>query len=609
MVALTTQLFRFTNEGLHYLQPARRKLFPELEEARSNRQELKHAPQTRHVLQQAQAFLAESAQIPQTSYTAYRQFRRIGERSSFQTLYFLKRAQLSAGALLLFLGETARKDMVQDYLWSICEESNWVVPAHENRPIDLFAAETGFLLAETLLLLEDTLDEEVRHRVRTEIERRIFDPYLRFYQLHDWYQRGSNWNGVCNSSIAATFLLLEEEPARLKRALEIALTGLDAFLDTAFAEDGSSGEGVSYWQYGLMNFIALADFLYTLSNGVIDLLANEKVKRIAAFPLKLQLSGSNFASFADCDEHVHFHPGILAQLAKRTGENGLLSLLSGSVEFENDWRLPMVLRDILWWNGNRPPATQPTNAWLPAGGIARVVTHMASDLPLVLSVKAGHNDEQHNHNDVGSFVLHAAGENVLTDPGRGLYSRDYFGDRRYENIFANSYGHSVPRIDGELQGTGQMFAGKLVEVAEEGQTGEPGLVALEFATAYACPDLRSARREWRLSTEDNGAGVLQLRDTFVFAEEAHEIEEAFITWLECEVDGATARIYGQQTVTSLTIEQGAKGTEETGLHFQLEYLEQQSKANQKPEVLKRLSVTFPRGKVIEAIVHIAVHKR
>lgn len=600
---LSEMVIHLTHERLQYLQSDRRKLFPELKEARDQIQKLAQAPQTQDVLRQLPYTLENSAQIPQTNYTAYRMFRRFGERDSYQTPYFLKRAQLSTGALHLFLGQTAWKDLVQDYLWNICEESNWVLPAHEDRPIDLFAAETGFLLAEVLLLLEDALDEEVRHRVRVEIERRIFDPYLRFYHLHDWYLHANNWNGVCNSSIAATFLLLEEEPARLKRALEIALIGLDAFLDTAFEEDGSSTEGVSYWQYGLMNFVALSEFLYALSDGVIDLLASEKMKRIAAFPLKLQLSGSSFASFADCDEHVHFHPGMIARLAKRTGEEALLTLLAEPAALESDWRLPMMMRDILWWDGARPATIQPTDSWLPVGSTARLVTHPTSNLPLVLSVKAGHNDEQHNHNDIGSFLLHVAGENVLTDPGRGLYSRDYFSARRYENIFANSYGHSVPRIDGALQGTGRAFSGELLVVSPEGEKDASKSVALEFAAAYACSDLKSARRELRFSTEEAGAGTLWLRDTFTFAEQEHEVEEAFVTWLDCEVDGSTARIYGQQTETSLVLEQQAGG------NFQLEYLQEQSKANQKPAVLKRLSVTLPRGKVVEAVVRITVRSR
>jgi Heparinase II/III-like protein len=372
-------------------------------------------------------------------------------------------------------------------------------------------------------------------------------------------------------------------------------------VSTTCEEDGSSSEGVSYWQYGLINYVALAEFLYTLSSGSINLFATEKMKRIASFPLKLQLSGSNFASFADCDERVLFHPGILARLAKRTGEDALLTLLADPVELESDWRLPMMLRDILWWDGNRPQAVPLTNAWLPSAGIARVVEDIAPELPLVLTIKASHNDEQHNHNDIGSFLLHVAGENVLTDPGRGLYSRDYFSAKRYDNIFANSYAHSVPRIDGELQGTCRAFSGKLLEAPENGETDRQ--VVLDFAAAYACPDLSSALRELRLSTEADGTGTLWLRDTFVFAEKTHEVEEAFVTWLECEIDGATALIYGQHTETSLTIEQAP------GLNFQLERLEEESQANQKPGVLKRLSVTFPRGKVIEAVLRITVRKR
>jgi hypothetical protein len=122
----------------------------------------------------------------------------------------------------------------------------------------------------------------------------------------------------------------------------------------------------------------------------------------------------------------------------------------------DDYSRKRASNDALQWRSwSRPAALTPVDAWLPAGATARLVSNLAPDKPLVLSVKAGHNDEQHNHNDIGSFLLHAAGENVLTDPGRGLYSRDYFRARHYENVFANSSGHSVPRIDGALQRTEQ----------------------------------------------------------------------------------------------------------------------------------------------------------
>ena len=99
-------------------------------------------------------------------------------------------------------------DPIHDLLWTICEETSWVLPAHEEqgpdfwelhpspravRPcgahtaltrepdaIDLFAAETGASLAETVYLVGDQLAPEVVQRVRQEVERRIFKPYLAY---------------------------------------------------------------------------------------------------------------------------------------------------------------------------------------------------------------------------------------------------------------------------------------------------------------------------------------------------------------------------------------------------------------------------------------------
>ena len=113
---------------------------------------------------------------------------------------------------------------------------------------------------------------------------------------------------------------MEPEPGRVARALELALAGLRVFLDTAFEPDGSSTEGVGYWHYGLINFVALAEMLRARTNGAIDLLDSDHIRNIAAFPAKLLLSGSNFATFSDCDDIINFNPGIIARLAERTGE-------------------------------------------------------------------------------------------------------------------------------------------------------------------------------------------------------------------------------------------------------------------------------------------------
>ncbi len=220
--------FNVTEAQLLHACTSKRALFPELETARLQRDTLLQAPQTQIVLAHTQQAMQNSQHIPQTDYTSYRAFQRSGERGRYEAAYFLKRTLLAAFALRLFFGQMDLKETVEDYLWNICEETNWVLPAHENVIIDLFAAETSFVLAETLLLLGETLDSEVRHRVRQEIEQRIFTPYLRFYASQWWYTTNHNWNGVCNSAVAATFLLLEPEPERTVKALNIALQGLQA---------------------------------------------------------------------------------------------------------------------------------------------------------------------------------------------------------------------------------------------------------------------------------------------------------------------------------------------------------------------------------------------
>lgn len=572
-------------------------LLPELEAYRHAPEKLGRTSQGRKVLAKTEDALANIEEIPQTTYTLYRQFVRNGDRKRYETPYFAKRTQLAAAALRLFMGDASHKDAssrdtVQDYLWDICEESNWVLPAHETRAIDLFSAEIGFVLAETVALLGNTLDAEVRGRVRREIEARILEPYLYHCRLENWYNGGNNWNGVCNSSIGATFLLLR--PESMAYGIRLALDSLRVFLDTAFEEDGSSTEGVAYWHYGLINFVAFSEMLRARSEGRIDLLDSEQMRKIAAYPAKMHLSGPWFASFSDCDEKVQFNPGFLARLAERTGEKSLLSLLAPPAEPGGDWRLTMMLRNLLWWDGSQPQASAVTDAHLPRGGTVRLVVERGEAAPVIFAMKAGHNGENHNQNDVGSFIVHVDGENLLTDPGRGLYSRFYFGPHRYENIFANSYGHSVPRFlngGGQLQATGKEYYGELsgVENAAGARMKE---ATVEMARAYPLPELVSVQRHLSMVAEGKDAGTIMLRDAFRFEGEPHEVEEAFVTWMDVEIDGASAMIRGQRHALRLSIEEPA------GARFEVEQLEEACRENAKEGVLKRLTFRLPKAQTL-----------
>jgi hypothetical protein len=106
--------------------------------------------------------------------------------------------------------------------------------------IDLFAAETGAILAETVYLVQDQIAPEVHQRVKQELERHIFKPYLAYGRQHWWFKGALNWNGVCNGSIGLAFLYMEDDLQTQAEALAMVLGGFEAYIATGFEGPATS---------------------------------------------------------------------------------------------------------------------------------------------------------------------------------------------------------------------------------------------------------------------------------------------------------------------------------------------------------------------------------
>ncbi|MBN1310246.1 MAG: heparinase II/III family protein [Anaerolineae bacterium] len=562
-----------------------------------------------------------AADIPQTTYTLYRQFAHTGERAGYEKSYFAKRSMLTRAVVEMLLGNKDMGRIIHDLLWSICEETSWVLPAHENlgpgfktldsttswpggsitsltcEPdyIDLFAAETGAGLAEAIHLLGDHLAPEVVQRARQEVERRIMRPYLAHGRDYWWHRGDSNWNAVCNGAVGLAFARMEREPRRLAEGLVMVLEGFEAYLATGFEADGGSLEGVGYWNYGLLYYVAVAELLYERTGGRLDLMANPRLFDIARFPLAMSLAPGRYLNFGDADERIALQPGIVQRLAERTGLadlQGLIALPDTQEKQDNKTaRLAIILRDIAWWDGQPQPfpTAAKEDVYLPACAAVKFNAQTAQGQPVVLAAKAGRNDGHHYHADIGHFIVAVDGESLLCDPGRGLYTREYFNQRRFENIFCNSFGHSVPCIGGQLQtpgpkfGSGRLAEGKIIDYGEE--NGEK-IVVIDFTSLYDVPGLALARRELRLAVD---TGEIRLEDTFEFSDEHTEIEEAFVTWYAASVNESTARIAGQQSALTLVIK------EPIGIAFSAASLEVECQANRSEGILNRLTVNLPVG--------------
>lgn len=305
--------------------------------------------------------------------------------------------------------------------------------------------------------------------------------------------------------------------------------------------------------------------LRTRTGGGVDLLANEKINRIARYPMAVYLGNNCYASFADSRPKYTVQPVLAAKLRERTGYEGLMALVGES----SGGQLPGALGDLIWWDGTEAGEPELEDVFMPVSGLVKKVG-MLTEKPLVVMAKAGHNAEPHNQNDVGSFIVHIGASDYLCDPGAGKYDDKYFTDERYKNIFANSFGHSVPRIGGHLQSLGAPSCGKLLE--REGKA-----FAIDFTKAYDVPGLTRLVREVKL-----GADVLSMEDQFVFSGDPVEFESALVTWFNVETEGNRAYVDGPEG--RLEICAG-------DLFFSAERLADACAANAKERVLTRLSVT------------------
>ena len=591
---------------------------------------IRQSPSTPAMLTLLRRAAPDLKDMPQTTWTLFREFERSGVRKNYERAHSMKRTLLTRAVVEMILGDDSMRDIIHDLLWSICEETSWLYPAHEEqgpdfwdlkpsprqRPwgahtmltrepdsIDLFAAETGASLAETIHLLGDRLAPEVVQRVRQEVERHIFKPYLAYGRKHWWYKGALNWNGVCNGSIGLAFMRLERDPRTLAEAIEQVLEGLEAYIATGFEADGGSIEGISYWNYGLMYYVTLAELLRERTNGQLDLLAAPRMKDIARYPLVTALSPGTYVNFGDATEELALEPGIVRRLAERTGVDDLRGLLIDPMRLQGRGvataKLAIMVRDMAWWDGElRPfPAAAHQDFCLPACAVIKHVGRTRSGQPVILTAKAGHNDGHHSHTDIGHFILHVDGESLLCDPGRGLYSREYFRQPRYENIFCNSLSHNVPRIGGKLQSPGPEFGGHQRyrgEIVEHAERDDEKSVVIDFQRAYDLPALTSARRTLRLAPN---TGETLLEDVFAFDGEPLGVEESFVTWFPVEARGSSALIFGERS----TLELGVR--EPAGATFQATRLVEDCRVNQREGVLTRLTVNLPAG-VLRFRLHI-----
>ena len=547
--------------------------------------------------------------IPEQPDDLYLDFSRTGNRTRWQRVSGQRRGRVS----MLVLAECVENKgrfvpAFEEIVRALCAERTWVMPAHdakltnfrgESVDIDLGSSALAWSLATADYLLADKLKPDTRRLLRDNLERRIFQPYRDMAagkREKNWWMTGTNnWNAVCLAGVTGSALAVLD--SRDSRALFVAAAEHYSknFLD-GFTDDGYCSEGLGYWNYGFGYYVMLSEMIYQATGGKLDLLQDNKAKQAATFGSKIEIINGVYPAFADCS--INAKPGskLMYFVSRRLGMGlrrweQLDPVSAGGSLYES------MMYSFPTSASETPPAQGGSEgpgirSWFDKAGILICRPAANSAARMAVALKGGHNNEHHNHNDVGSFVVVLGGKPLLLDPGGEVYTARTFSSRRYESKVLNSFGHPVPVVAGKLQRTGEQARARVVH---QSFTDDSDTLVLDISSAYDVPELKKLERKFVYSR--SGSGSLSVTDEVVFSKPC-DFGTALVTFDKWQkLSGSSLRIEDGKEAVCVSITTGGADFE-----IQPETIQEDLSGNREPT---RLGIQLTRP-VTQAVVSLTI---
>lgn len=471
-------------------------------------------------------------------------YHRTGDRSAWEHRTFERIERTARAALVAAVTQQDQWiDEVADGVWMLLEQSTWCWPAHDlftggtvltdvARPrIDLGAGEMVATLAWLDQLLGAQLDRRIpglRSRIRAEARRRIFDPFL---ATEDWWWLGherpvNNWNPwILGNLLVAGLRLLDDptEEALRHRVVTRAVTGMDPYI-ASLPTDGAIDEGIDYWWAGACRALEALEILRYATGGDLHLIPELPALRATlSYPHSMHLGGSWYYSVADGQAtSPDVHPWhSLYRVARASGATDAASFAAGqripghaAGERFGFGRLLQAIIDPDWQQPEDHGPPLPRDVFYPSLGVFLARRDAGSSRGLTLAAKGGHNDEQHNHNDLGSVMVASDGIPVLVDPGRPRYTAATFGPDRYQLWMMQSSWHSAPEVAGAAQLPGREHHARVTRCET---TDTASSFEIDLTAAYPVDALLCWSRRTRL---DRTSGTVTIDDDWAFSDTA-----------------------------------------------------------------------------------------
>jgi hypothetical protein len=497
------------------------------------------------IYKQAQEDLAKKPEVPITD-EIYRRANKEGNRGIYKPRYYRTMEVLERAIIAECIENEGRFiPQITEHIQAIMAMKSWLHPNHDDSDndvlegrrmdIDLGARKFGSVLMLSDVLLQDKLPAELRKEIRDQIQWRMIDYYLKRCQLTkdgakglSWMWSTSNWNAVCTGGTIFCTLTASDDPEERLAAIGCALNSAKYFL-SGFGDDGYCSEGIGYWNYGFGNYLYLAQTIYDYTDGQIDMFAfdnPEKMTRVGNFPAGFEIQNRVYPCFADGGAKIKEGQDNYAYLLSAKNFGAAKPTYSRPADITmliQEWADPVSYVDA-----DRAAAVLPSHTYYEDMGI--VISRGKQVVPFSIALKAGHNAENHNHMDVGSYVMVLGDDHIMSgDLGAPPYQAGSFSP---SHKMRSSWGHPVPRVDGTLQSEGRPFRGKVLET-EFAENSDK--VVLDLQAAYEVESLNKLVRT--MVNDKTGNGTITITDTFA-ATKPIAFDTAIMTHTEYEIVGS-----------------------------------------------------------------------
>lgn len=515
------------------------------------------------------------AELPEMTDALYLEFSKNGNRTHWQDANRKYHSRLRTLSLAEGVENHGRYlPEIEKLITHFCNKRTWVMPAHDRSlgnfngkqvDIDLGSAMFAWDLATIDFMLNEKLKPSIRKMIRENLEKRIYTPFEKMVNSvrtkNWWLTTTNNWNAVCLAGVIGSAMSIIESPERRAFFIASAEQYIQNFLK-GFSPDGNCSEGMGYWNYGFGHFIMLNETIARSTDGKVLLMDDPKAFQPALYGFKAEIQDGVYPAFADC--RVNAKPSNNLQLyingyfgldvpdlrgKKIKGGGSLYSLMLFS--------FPEKLAKSK--KAKSEFASDLLRSFFPDAGIYIGRKDSDENSKLAMACKAGHNNEHHNHNDVGTYIVAVDDHAVLCDPGGEVYTSRTFSKDRYKSKVLNSYGHPVPFLAGTMQKKGKEWQGKILK---KSFTKDKDTVLFDLKGAYDLASLKKLEREFVYSRK--GKGSLSVTDTVEFAK-PQSYETALITFGNfIKNEDGTLFVYNQDKAVNVSFDSGKESCEIRG---------------------------------------------